>query len=82
MNVTKYTTQGRGCGRGRSSRFGIRGGYSKNIFHHLKWERNKNKFEKDKGESNKNSVERSCYRFGMKGHWLLTCCTPNYFVEL
>ena len=26
--------------------------------------------------------ENNCHRFGMKGHWARTCCTPKHLVDL
>ena len=60
VNVTAYQPhnqiqgRGRGCGRGRSCRFGNRSGHSKNPSRHLKWESNE---KKDQGDSNKHFVD-------------------------
>ena len=51
---------------------------------HQKWSNIEAKQENGKCLQDKppKNHENNCYKCGMKGHWLCTCCTPKHLVNL
>ena len=82
---------GHSCGCGRNSQYhGSHGSNSSNShkkkasLHHQKWSNTKAKQENRKYKQDKppKNYENNCYRYGMKRHWMRTCCTPKHLVDL